>query len=70
MIQFKGNHVMVQFWGIAAPSLYKLLEFVKLFPPRAAMAITDFPSPRFIFECLATQAIQIFQRAGNPIAEI
>ena len=42
----------------------------KALPAKSGNVNTDFPSPRFIFECLAAQAIQIFHRAGNPIEEM
>ena len=57
-------------FGELLPIALQTLRVCKALPALAAIAITDFPSPRFIFECLATQAIQIFHRAGNPIAEI
>ena len=56
-------HLMVPF-QVGDPSLFEL------FPPRSPLQSRILHPRDFIFECLVSQAIQIFCHAEDPIAEM
>ena len=56
-------------YHLMEPLQNKLPSLFELFPPVQFFAITDPPSPRHVFECLAVASHPNTRRAEDPTAE-